>query len=206
MERLVVVVDLGMGNLGAIPNMLRRLGVRTLVTADQAAITDADRIVLPGVGSYDTAMRGVEATGVRDALEARVVRDGVPLLGICLGMEILGNGSEEGTMAGLGWIPGQVVRFRIDPHDGGPSVPHMGWNSVESDRDSQLLRQGEDVRFYFAHSYHFEADADGDVIGWTTWGYRFASAIQRRNVMGVQFHPEKSHRFGLELLRRFLET
>jgi glutamine amidotransferase len=206
MVNLVTVIDLGMGNLGAIPNMLRRLGVSTVVTADAAKIDEAARIVLPGVGSFDTAMAGIERSGIRDVLEQRVIRDGTPLLGICLGMEILGDASEEGDMAGLGWIPGRVIRFRLDPGRGDPPVPHMGWNHVETEHDSQLLHRGEEVRFYFAHSYHFEASEPADVIGRTTWGYRFDSAVQRKNVMGVQFHPEKSHRFGLELLRRFVES
>jgi len=204
MTQLVTVVDLDMGNIGAIPNMLRRLGVRAVVTADPAVIGEAERIVLPGVGSFDTAMDGLARPGIRDTLEARVRGDGIPLLGICLGMEILGESSEEGTSTGLGWVPGHVVRFRLDPDKGDPSVPHMGWNEVASARANPLVHADEDVRFYFAQSFHFEATEAADVIGWTTWGYRYASAIQRDNVLGVQFHPEKSHRFGLELLRRFV--
>jgi glutamine amidotransferase len=120
-------------------------------------------------------------------------------------MEILAESSEEGRDPGLGWVPGHVVRFRLDADRGDPPVPHMGWNQVLAAKTNPLIFEHEDVRFYFAHSFHFEANAPEDVVGWTTWGYPFASAVQRGNVMGVQFHPEKSHRFGLELLRRFVD-
>jgi glutamine amidotransferase len=201
----VAVINSGVGNLGAIPNMLARLGAVARVTLDPSEIEAADRIILPGVGSFDAALRNLVAAGILDVLRLRVIEHGTPLLGVCLGMEVLADRSEEGTMAGLGWIPGEVVRFDFRGHDPAPRIPHMGWNVLRPTRDAPLLKDlGEQPRFYFAHSYHFRAADPSDVIGVTDYGVVFASAIQRGNVMGIQFHPEKSHRFGLAIFRNFL--
>jgi glutamine amidotransferase len=203
----VAVIDAGIGNLGAIPNMFARLGARATVTRSPQAIAAADRIVLPGVGSFDAAMRSLTEVGILDRLRERVLGDGIPLLGVCLGMEILGDRSEEGELPGLGWIPGDVKRLDFDGLDHPPRVPHMGWNIVQATREVPLLRDlGERPRFYFAHSFYFRPRDERDVIAVTDYGRRIVSAVQRGNVMGVQFHPEKSHRFGLALLRNFLDS
>lgn len=201
----VVVINSGVGNLGAIPNMLARLGATARVTLDPVEIESADRIVLPGVGSFDAAVRNLTASGVLEVLRYRVIERGTPLLGVCLGMELLADRSEEGSLNGFGWIPGDVVRFRFDHLDPAPRIPQMGWNIVQSTRDAPLLRDlGDGPRFYFAHSFHFRAADPSHVIGVTDYGGTFASAVQRDNVVGVQFHPEKSHRFGLAIFRNFL--
>jgi len=201
----VAIINTGVGNLGAIPNMLARLGVTARVTLDPVEIESADRIVLPGVGSFDAALRNLTASGVLEVLRYRVIECGTPLLGVCLGMELLADRSEEGSMGGLGWIPGEMVRFRFDDIHPPPRIPHMGWNIIRPTCDAPLLRDlGDRPRFYFAHSFHFRAADPSHVIGVTDYGGSFASAIQRDNIVGIQFHPEKSHRFGLAIFRNFL--
>jgi glutamine amidotransferase len=198
----VTIVDYGIGNLGAIPNMLRRSGVDAFVTSDPGAVASAERLILPGVGAYDAGIRQLRASGLDAVLERKVIGEGVPLLGLCLGMELLSESSEEGDLSGLGWIPGRVVRFRLGPETG-KTVPHMGWNTVEPSADDALGAILRGSRYYFAHSYHFEPSDPDSVVGTTTYGYPFASVIRRDNVVGVQFHPEKSHRFGKALLEWF---
>jgi glutamine amidotransferase len=201
----IAVVDYGMGNLGAIPNMLRRIGATAVITNDPIVISEAKKLILPGVGSFDTAIRNLQASAAWEPLHRRVIDDRVPVLGLCLGMQILADRSEEGSLPGLGWIPGEIVRFQFAA-DGQLRIPHMGWNTVRSVRPTALLESGATPRFYFAHSYHYRCADERDMVGATTYGYEFASVIARDNVLGVQFHPEKSHRFGLALLRRFIEA
>lgn len=198
----IVVVDYGIGNLGAIPNMLRRVGAPTEVTSDPARIAAADRLILPGVGAYDAGVRNLHESGLWDVLQRKALGDRIPVLGLCLGMELMSNRSEEGQLAGLGWIPGDVVRFRPPP-ELGLRVPHMGWNTVVSSRPSPVADVIDGARFYFAHSYHFRPHDEATIAGLTTYGQPFPSVIHRDNIIGVQFHPEKSHRFGLALLARF---
>lgn len=202
---LVVVVDSGVGNLGAIPNMLARVGARAVVSKDPSVIDQADRIVLPGVGSFDAAMRNLIHAGVLDVLKEKVIEGGTPLLGLCLGMELLADRSEEGIKPGLGWIPGVVLRFDFAHLETAPRVPHMGWNIVTRTRDVPILDDlGDRPRFYFAHSYYFQPAQEASVVGLTNYGGQFASVLQRDNITGIQFHPEKSHRFGLAVFRNFV--
>jgi glutamine amidotransferase len=201
----VAVINTKVGNLGAIPNMVDRLGATANVTLDPTEIESAERIVLPGVGSFDAAMRNLTRSGVLDVLRRRVIDDGIPLLGVCLGMELLADRSDEGSLPGLGWVPGEALRFRFDHLDPAPRIPHMGWNIIRPTGDAPLLRDlGDRPRFYFAHSFYFSPTDPDDVIGVTEYGQPFASVIQRKNIMGIQFHPEKSHRFGLAIFRNFL--
>lgn len=201
----VTVVDSGIGNLGAIPNMLKRLGATTSITSDPAQIALADRLILPGVGAFDAAMSHLRGLGLVEVLNEHVVQRGVPTLGLCLGMQLLTDTSEEGSLPGLGWISGRAVRFRLDGTDRNLHVPQMGWNTVRIVRPTPLLADlGERPRFYFAHSYHVVCDDPRDIAAVTSYGYEFASVIQRGNVMGAQFHPEKSHRFGMKVLGNFL--
>jgi glutamine amidotransferase len=200
----LVVVNSGIGNLGAIPNMLKRIGVAASVTDDAGEIESADKLILPGVGSFDPAAGRLRELGLVDVLN-RVAERGTPVLGLCLGMQLLGEGSEEGELPGLGWIPGRVVRFQFDGSDPSLRIPHMGWNFVRQTDATPLLDGLEDhPRFYFAHSYHFSCDDPSDAVGVTSYGYEFPSVIRRGNVMGAQFHPEKSHRFGLRFLENFV--
>ena len=203
----LVVVDAGIGNLGAIPNMLKRIGVAARITNRAEEIAEADRLILPGVGAFDAAMRTLNELGIVPALTQKALVDRIPVLGVCLGMQLLFRGSEEGEIPGLGWIAGDVVRFRLDPADRTLRVPHMGWNWAEPADGSTLLAGFEATpRFYFAHTYHVQCDDPADAAGWTTYGYRFASAVQHENIGGIQFHPEKSHRFGLKVFENFVAS
>ena len=200
----ITVVDYGVGNLGAIPIMLKRLGATAKITNNPIEIEGAQKLILPGVGAFDAAMANLGALGLIDTL-GHVQERGVPILGLCLGMQLLARSSEEGTLPGLGWIPARVVRFRLDESDRSLHVPMMGWNYVQVVRPHGLVANlGEDPRFYFAHSYHLVCDEPEDVVGLTTYGYEFPSVVQRGNVMGAQFHPEKSHRFGMKIFENFL--
>jgi len=207
----VVIVDYGVGNLGSIVNMFRKSGIDAAVTSDHATIRSASRLVLPGVGAFDHGMKHLVASGLHRVLEACVVAHGTPILGICLGMQLLTTRSEEGVESGLGWIPASVVRFDVSRFPTRLAIPHMGWNYVTTSpatttaatTASPALLDGS--RFYFVHAYHAQCDDDTNVWGRTTYGYEFASAIRSGHIFGVQFHPEKSHRFGCDLLRSFAE-
>jgi glutamine amidotransferase len=201
----LVVVDAGIGNLGAIPNMLNRIGVAARITNRAEDIAEADRLILPGVGAFDSAMRTLNELGIVGTLREKALVERIPVLGVCLGMQLLFRRSEEGDIPGLGWIGGDVVRFRLERADRSVRVPHMGWNYASAANGSALLAGFDQLpRFYFAHSYHVECDDPADVAGWTTYGYRFASVVQHENIGGIQFHPEKSHRYGLKVFENFV--
>jgi imidazole glycerol-phosphate synthase subunit HisH len=202
---VIVVVDYGMGNVGSIANMLRKVGASVQVASHPQAIDSADKLILPGVGAFDAAMERINAGGLRAALERRTLADRVPLLGICLGMQLLTQQSEEGALPGLGWIAARTLalRERIDPQ---LKCPLMGWNLVKLHTPSPLTAGFADMaepRFYFVHSYYVECQEDALGILHTTYGVTYAAALQRDNIYGVQFHPEKSHRFGMRLLENF---
>lgn len=204
---MIAIADYGVGNLGSIANMLKKVGAPAVVSSDRAVLAEADKLILPGVGSFDHAMRELDRSGLIPTLTDRV-RAGTPLLGVCLGMQLLGRGSEEGRLPGLGWIDADVVRFRevVDERGSPLRVPHMGWNVLSPVREHPLLADlGAEPRFYFVHSFHVVPD-DGEAIGTADYGGPFVAAIARDNVMGVQFHPEKSLRFGMRLLRNFAEA
>jgi imidazole glycerol-phosphate synthase subunit HisH len=199
---MIAIIDYDIGNLGAVASMLHRLGVPSRITADPMEIERAERLILPGNGSFDACMRALRATGLESLLNRRVQVDRTPLLGICVGAQMLGAGSEEGQEPGLGWLPMRSCRFPALP---GLRVPHMGWNEVWPARpgDPRLAGQAADARFYFVHSYYLAPDDAADVLLWANYGIDFAAAVARGNIMGVQFHPEKSHRYGKQLLGRF---
>jgi glutamine amidotransferase len=196
----IVVVDYDMGNVGSIVNMMKKIGHAVEVSADPTAIARADRLILPGVGSFDAGMEAIRARGLVDVLDDKVVKQRTPVLGICLGMQLLGESSREGTSRGLGWIPSEAVKFSSETL----RVPHMGWNEVAPAAQHWLF-EGEpaDMRFYFVHSYHVVCKDAADRIATAKYGIDFSAAIGRGHILGVQFHPEKSHRFGMQLLRNF---
>lgn len=205
MTQTIHVIDLGIGNLGSVINMLNRAGAQVERASDPAAIATASKVILPGVGAFDALVQKIDAAGFRAPLLAHA-NAGKHLLGICLGMQVLASGSEEGQREGLGLVPGHVRRFRFEGENAHLKVPHMGWNRVAPRHAHQLARGLETgARFYFVHSYHFGCAEADDVLFHTHYGFDFASAVQRGNVMGVQFHPEKSHRFGLQLIQNFVE-
>lgn len=201
---MIVVIDYAVGNLAAVANMFKRLGVACEITADAEKIRRADKIVLPGNGAFDACMQGLRATGLVPLLEERVLQQKTPLLGICVGAQILGHGSEEGSEAGLGWVDMQVRRF---PNLPGLLVPHMGWSPVERANAAAPILQSLDpkARFYFVHSYYMQVACAQEVLLTAHYGLDFAAAVQVGNITGVQFHPEKSHRYGKQLLGQFAE-
>jgi glutamine amidotransferase len=199
---VIAIVDYGLGNIGAFETVYRRLNIPAKAARTPADLEAADRIILPGVGAFDHAMELIEASGLRESLDKRIVEDRIPVLGVCVGMQILADASEEGSKAGLGWIDGQVRRLDV----GALPLPHMGWNAPAA-VDGEPLFAGlkPDAEFYFLHSYYFDADQPGDVVAFADYGSRFPCAVRRGNVMGVQFHPEKSHHNGVRLLKNFAE-
>jgi imidazole glycerol-phosphate synthase subunit HisH len=199
---MIAIIDYDIGNLGAVANMLQRLGVACEITADAARVAAAERIILPGNGAFDACMKGLRASGLLPTIEQRVLRDKVPLLGVCVGAQMLGHRSEEGVEPGLGWIDMTVRRF---PALADLRVPHMGWNQVTAAAQGHPLLEGlaDDARFYFVHSYLMVPEQRADVLLRATYGIDFAAGIARGNIAGVQFHPEKSHRFGKQLLGNF---
>lgn len=197
-----MIVDYGVGNLGSIRNMFKKAGVPTIASSDHETILNASRLVLPGVGAFDTAVKQIDKLGLRSVLEKKVLDEKVPLLGICLGMQLLMEGSEEGSLPGFGWINGYVRSFR-NALDSDFKIPHMGWNEVISARDSSLIKDLNKARFYFVHSFFVDCSRKEDVVLTVKYGIEFPAAIHRENIYGVQFHPEKSHRFGMQLLRNF---
>lgn len=200
---MIVIVDYGMGNLGSIVNMFKKIGVKALTTSDAAVISSASKLLLPGVGSFDKAMERIESSGLRSVLDEQVLVYKKPILGICLGMQLLTRGSEEGKLPGLGWIPADTKRF---PNVKGLRIPHMGWNKVIDNSPSPLTKDlPEESRFYFVHSYCVQTDLSEHSILKCYYGLDFDAAIQKDNIFGAQFHPEKSHRFGMQLLKNFAE-
>lgn len=198
---MITVVDYGIGNLGSIRNMLKRIGVPASITSDLDQIAAAEKLILPGVGAFDVAMERINSSELRAILDRKALEEKTPILGVCLGMQLLTRGSEEGKLPGLGWIPASTTRFPSIP---GLKVPHMGWNVVRPARPS-LLTDGLPAgsRFYFVHSFCVHVDDPDDSLLRTTYGVDFDAAIQRGNVYGAQFHPEKSHKFGMKLLENF---
>lgn len=196
----VSLIDYGVGNLGSVANMLKRCGAQVQLVTTSEQLAASDRVLLPGVGAFDEGVRRLTQNGLDDAVREFALT-GRPLLGICLGMQLLLEGSDEGSLPGLGLIPGRSARFDTE---GGLRVPHMGWNTVELMRDDPLTADlPPDPRFYFVHSYHAVPDRDEDRLGVTEYGKKFVSIVRSANVMGAQFHPEKSHSFGMQILRNF---
>jgi glutamine amidotransferase len=200
---MITIVHTGMGNVGSVQNMLRHIGADARITDDPEAIRSAEKLILPGVGAFDRGMQRIDELGIRSILEDKVLGAHTPILGICLGMQLLTRGSEEGSLPGLGWIDGRTVRFDASSTQT-LKIPHMGWNGLSIHAQVPLLWQlPEEARFYFVHSYYVECDSSAQVAATTRYIVDFASVVAKGNIMGTQFHPEKSHRFGMQVLRNF---
>nr|WP_321260214.1 imidazole glycerol phosphate synthase subunit HisH [uncultured Pseudodesulfovibrio sp.] len=197
---MIVVVDYGMGNLGSISNMFNRIGVQSVVSNDFDVIRDAEKLLLPGVGAFDAAMGIIRKTGLKDVLDEKVLEKKTPILGICLGMQLLTKGSDEGQIPGLGWIDAYTSRF---PQSAGYKVPHMGWNTVQRSNGYPWTNDVEEQRFYFVHSYYVRVENEENSMLKTEYGLTFDSGICKDNIFGCQFHPEKSHKYGMQLLSWF---
>jgi glutamine amidotransferase len=203
---MIVIVDYGLGNPASVRNMLRKAGHAADVTSDRRAIREATRLILPGVGAFDHGMQNLAERGLIDVLNDAVLVRKVPMLGICLGLQLMSRGSEEGIRPGLGWLPADTIRFQFRAEDDPLRIPHMGWNTVAKRADSFLSdRMPADARFYFVHSYHLRCDDPADIALTAPYGGEVVAAAVKGNVAGTQFHPEKSHKFGLGLLRAFAE-
>lgn len=205
----IVVIEYGMGNTGSLVNMFKKMGIRVAVTCKPDRIATATHLILPGIGSFDACMRKLQECVVMELLAAKVLQDKTPILGICLGMQLLTNSSEEGTLPGLGWIDAETRRFRFDDSNADCAqfpIPHVRWNEVKANEGEFLFGGYEGCpRYYFVHSYYVCCQEPSLSIGKTTHnGHEFTSAIRQENVMGVQFHPEKSHWFGMKFLKNFV--
>ncbi|MBN1306082.1 MAG: imidazole glycerol phosphate synthase subunit HisH [Anaerolineales bacterium] len=205
---MIVIVDYGMGNLGSILNMLKKIGVTgAKISSSPDEVEQADKLILPGVGAFDTGMKRLAETGLLEVLNEKVLKSKTPTLGVCLGMQLITKSSEEGQLPGLGWIDARTIRFQFDPRQTGLKIPHMGWNFIEFQREGALLMDMyPGSRFYFVHSYHVVCGNAADVLATTNYGYDFVSIVQHENIMGVQFHPEKSHKFGMRIYKNFVEN
>ncbi len=202
---MLVIIDYGMGNLRSVQNKVKRMGFESLISSKTEDINKADKLILPGVGHFKCGMQNLKERGIIEPLNEKVINHSTPILGICLGSQLFAKHSEEGDCAGLGWIDAEVVKFNVSDRIK-YKVPHMGWNNVTianpNNLDSIII---SDEQFYFVHSYHLKCNNPSDVWMTTTYGYEFVSAIHNKNIYGTQFHPEKSHDVGFELLKKFAE-
>jgi glutamine amidotransferase len=199
---MIVIIDYNMGNVGSIYNMIKKLGYESRITSSLDEIKKANKIILPGVGSFDNGIMNLKKLGLLEILNYKVLQEKVPIIGICLGMQLMTKKSEEGKLEGLGWINGETIKFVSDKY----KVPHMGWNTVNIKKYSKLFEgmDGE-IRFYFTHSYYVKCYDAEDTLTTTYYINEFVSSFERNNIVGVQFHPEKSHKFGMKVFRNFIE-
>lgn len=201
---MITIIDYNMGNLSSVKNMIDRIGFNSVITREVEQINIASHIILPGVGSFDKAVENIIKYNLLEILNKKALKDCIPVLGICLGMQIMTLKSEEGKQNGLGWINAETVKF-VSNNENNLKIPHMGWNNVDIIRKTGLFNDLIDSRFYFVHSYHVRCIEHNDIIANARYGYEFTCALQKDNIYGVQFHPEKSHKFGMKLLKNFCE-
>lgn len=203
---MITIIDYGLGNISAFANVYKRLNMEVRFARQAEDLQGAERIILPGVGAFDHAMERLGRSGMRETLDRLVLEEKVPVLGVCVGMQILTKSSEEGSLPGLSWIDGRVRSFRSDPRSAGLPLPHMGWNDVMAGKGNPLFRGLEDqARFYFLHTFYMECAEPADAAARASYGFDFHCAVNHDNIYGVQFHPEKSHHFGQQLLKNFGE-
>lgn len=203
---MIAIVHYGLGNVHAFENIYKRLGIPTVLATTPEHLTQADRIILPGVGAFDWAMERLNGSGMRETLDHFVLSEGRPALGVCVGMQMMARRSDEGVAEGLGWIDGEVRKFDVSEFVARTHLPHMGWNDVRARQANGLFRGlGTDARFYFLHSYYLAPGSQADVLADTDYNGLFASGVGTGNIFGVQFHPEKSHQWGISLLKNFAE-
>jgi glutamine amidotransferase len=205
---MIAIIDYGLGNIKAFVHVYNQLNIPFVVAKQCKDLKNVTKVILPGVGAFDNAIKKIENSGMRPALDELVLRNNLPVLGICVGMQMLAHSSEEGSLPGLGWIDGEVRKLNLSAstHSKPHPLPHMGWNGVEQVRKSKLFESlQQDARFYFLHSYYFQCQKDENVLAITDYCGKFACAVSSGNILGVQFHPEKSHQSGVSLLKNFAE-
>jgi imidazole glycerol-phosphate synthase subunit HisH len=197
---VITIIDYKVGNPGSVLNMLSYLGIKAEITSDLSRINDAEKLIISGVGSFDTGIMNLDGTGLLEVLKKKIIAEKTPVLGICLGMQLMGSGSEEGSQRGLSWIDAKSVKFDSSK----VRTPHMMWNAVRLPRTTKLMDGfDESTRFYFAHSYYLLSNDTNFIAATSEYGIEFVSVIEKENIAGVQFHPEKSHKYGMRLLRNF---
>ncbi|EXJ09761.1 MULTISPECIES: imidazole glycerol phosphate synthase subunit HisH [Nitrincola] len=204
---MIRIVDYGVGNIQAFLTLFKRSGIQAERASTPEDLKDATRLVIPGVGHFDHAMQRLNDSGMRPALDALVLEQKVPVVGVCVGMQMLAEGSDEGRLPGLGWIPGRVRAFADHPQSAALPMPHMGWNTLEPQPNSLLFSRGFDAapQFYFLHSYYFDAADKKSVAARAQYGLDFDAVVSQGHIHGVQCHPEKSHHWGVQLLKNFAE-
>jgi glutamine amidotransferase len=201
---MITIIDYGSGNIHAIANIYKRLNIEYTITNDPSILRIAEKLILPGVGDFDETMMLLGNLGIKDTLDELVIEKKIPILGVCVGMQILGNSSEEGVLKGFGWIKGCVRKLNVTELKAKPHLPHMGWNTITPIRRSTVLSDIEcEDGFYFLHSYYFDCEDKSDILATSSYGIEFPSAINHENVFGFQFHPEKSHQNGIKLFKNF---
>ncbi len=201
---MITIINYGLGNISAFANVYKRLNIPVTIATHKEDLNDASKIILPGVGAFDHAMTLLQKSGMRETLDELVLHKRIPVVGICVGMQILAKSSDEGILPGLGWIDGEVKKFDATLIKHKTRLPHMGWNTINPINSSKLLLGfNERSRFYFLHSYYFKCNDIGNEIANTEYGINYSSAVQKENIFGVQFHPEKSHENGIQLLNNF---
>ncbi len=204
---MIGIVDYGSGNIYAIANIHKRLNIPHVLTSDAYELSRADKLILPGVGAFDETMTCLHQLGLKTLLDELVLNKKVPILGVCVGMQIMANKSEEGQLDGFGWIDANVERLDISKLSEKPHLPHLGWNSIQIKKESKILNHiNVHVGFYFLHTYHCACNNEEDILSITNYGLDFTSSFQSNNVFGVQFHPEKSHSNGIEIFRNFAQN
>ena len=203
---MITIINYGLGNIKAFENVYERLNIPVSVANSADDLKTATKIILPGVGAFDHAMSKLNHSGMREPLAELVLEQQVPIIGICVGMQILANSSDEGVLPGLGWIEGTVKKFDTSVLNSKTQLPHMGWNTIQPSTNNTLLNNiNDDSQFYFLHSYYFLCNSNNHTIATTEYGVQYASAVNKKNIYGVQFHPEKSHQWGIQLLKNFAE-
>ena len=203
---MITIIDYGMGNLGSVANMIKKVGGKSIITSNKEDIKNAKKILLPGVGAYDNAIKNLKKLGLWDLITEKVLEEKIPIMGICLGMQLLTKGSEEGSCEGFGFIDAYAKKFKFK--NSNLKIPHMGWNIVRLQKKSKLFEgmEKEENRFYFVHSFAVECHNKEDILTITNYGYDFVSSFEKNNIIGCQFHPEKSHKFGMKLFKNFVEN
>jgi imidazole glycerol-phosphate synthase subunit HisH len=203
---MIVIVDYGVGNLSSIINMLKKAGAKAIASSDPEVLEQAEKLILPGIGAFDAGMNKLNEHGLVPLLNYLALEKKVPFLGLCLGLQLMSKGSEEGHVQGLGWLDAETIRFKFGADQTQLKVPHMGWNTIEIRRPHPLFTNLDpESRFYFVHSFYVQSHDPEIVLAETDYGGCFHSILGRDNIMGAQFHPEKSHKFGLHLLKNFAE-